>query len=132
MGVQVPNSLDVNVQMLRAVLKQPLPDVIDMIIYRGTTNNAEQATPFERFAAQLLVEAGAQRIRDIAAENDLEVIRLSTSTRFWIRCNGGELTEEQRDVLQMVESALNRIDYADDEAHEALAVWRPRAAETGI
>lgn len=125
MGVQVPNSLDVNVQMLRAVLKQPLPDVIDMIIYRGTTNNAEQATPFERFAAQLLVEAGAQRIRDIAAENDLEVIRLSTSTRFWIRCNGGELTEEQRDVLQMVESALNRIDYADDEAHEALAEGMP-------
>lgn len=125
MGVQVPNSLDANVRMLRAVLEQPLPDVVDMIIYRGTTNNAEQATPFERFAAQLLVEAGAQRIRDIAAENDLEVIRLSTSTRFWIRCNGGELTEEQRDVLQMVESALNRIDYADDEARGALTEGMP-------
>ncbi|ETY70730.1 tetratricopeptide repeat protein [Bifidobacterium moukalabense] len=119
MGADVPNVLDVNEDMLQSLVNQPLPDAVDMIIWRGSTNSA-QAGPFERFAAGLLVEAGAAGIRDIAAESDLEAIRLGTTKRFWLRFDAGELNQEQRDLLQAVESALNRIDYADDEAHAAV------------
>ena len=119
MGADVPNVLDANADMLQLLVNQPLPDAVDMIIWRGSTN-AEQAGPFERFAARLLVEAGAARIRDIAAGSDLEAIRLSTTKRFWLRFDAGGLSQEQCDLLHAVESALNRIDYADDEAHAAV------------
>ena len=115
MSGEVPDMLGANAEILRSILSQPLPDTLDMIIWRGVTNSA-QASPFERFAARLLVEAGAAGIRDIAAENDFDVIRLSTTKRFWLRCNGNDLSNEQFNVVQAVESALNRIDYADDEA----------------
>ena len=61
MGADVPNVLDANADMLQLLVNQPLPDAVDMIIWRGSTN-AEQAGPFERFAARLLIEAGAARI----------------------------------------------------------------------
>ena len=119
MGADVPNVLDANADMLQLLVNQPLPDAVDMIIWRGSTN-AEQAGPFGRFAARLLVEAGAAQIRDIAAGSDLEAIRLSTTKRFWLRFDAGELSQEQCDLLHAVESALNRIDYADVEAHAAV------------
>lgn len=126
MSGEVPDMLGANAEILRSILSQPLPDTLDMIIWRGVTNSA-QASPFERFAARLLVEAGAAGIRDIAAENDFDVIRLSTTKRFWLRCNGNDLSNEQFNVVQAVESALNRIDYADDEARRAVHGGMPEA-----
>lgn len=73
------------------------------------------------------MEAGAAGIRDIAAENDFDVIRLSTTKRFWLRCNGNDLSNEQFNVVQAVESALNCIDYADDEARRAVHGGMPEA-----
>lgn len=133
MSGEVPDMLGANAEILRSILSQPLPDTLDMIIWRGVTNSA-QASPFERFAARLLVEAGAAGIRDIAAENDFDVIRLSTTKRFWLRCNGNDLSNEQFNVVQAVESALNRIDYADDEARRAVHGGMPEACidETSI
>ena len=126
MSGEVPDMLGANAEILRSILSQPLPDTLDMIIWRGVTDSA-QASPFERFAARLLVEAGAAGIRDIAAENDFDVIRLSTTKRFWLRCNGNDLSNEQFNVVQAVESALNRIDYADDEARRAVHGGMPEA-----
>ena len=54
MSGEVPDMLGANAEILRSILSQPLPDTLDMIIWRGVTNSA-QASPFERFAARLLV-----------------------------------------------------------------------------
>ncbi|KFI58966.1 putative tetratricopeptide repeat-containing domain protein [Bifidobacterium cuniculi] len=94
-------------EMLRVFLEHPLPDAVDMVIYRGTTN-AATATPFERYAARQLVEAGAGELRQIAAENSMDVIRLSTGM-FWIRFDADEVQGLQRDVVLAVEAALNRM-----------------------
>lgn len=61
MSGEVPDMLGANAEILRSILSQPLPDTLDMIIWHGVTNSA-QASPFERFAARLLVEAGAAGI----------------------------------------------------------------------
>ena len=52
MSGEVPDMLGANAEILRSILSQPLPDTLDMIIWRGITNSA-QASPFERFAARL-------------------------------------------------------------------------------
>ncbi|WP_270538268.1 hypothetical protein [Bifidobacterium pseudocatenulatum] len=46
MSGEVPDMLGANAEILRSILSQPLPDTLDMIIWRGVTNSA-QASPFE-------------------------------------------------------------------------------------
>ena len=48
MGADVPNVLDANADMLQLLVNQPLPDAVDMIIWRGSTN-AEQAGLLYRY-----------------------------------------------------------------------------------
>lgn len=103
-------------QMFAELLSQPLPDALDALIWRGATNNAD-ATPFERFAARQLVEAGAGEIRAIAAEHEIQLIKLTTTNMFWMRFDD-DLEGLQRDVVLSVEAALNRLAFVHLDARE--------------
>ena len=41
MSGEVPDMLGANTEILRSILSQPLPDTLDMIIWRGVTNSAQ-------------------------------------------------------------------------------------------
>ena len=77
-------------ELFRDMMAKPLPDGLDEIIWRGTTNNAGQSSVFERFAARQLVEAGAGQIRQIEGEHPLSVIRLDSTDMFWMRFDDDE------------------------------------------
>lgn len=103
--------------LLRPLVEQPLPDALDSLIWRGTTNE-QPVSAFERFAARQLIEAGAGQIRAIAAEHDLDVVHLTTTELFYIRFNAAEIGAENRAVVLAVEAAINRLARIDDAARE--------------
>lgn len=96
------------VEIFQNMQNKPLADALDEIIWRGTTNS-NTASPFERFAARQLIEAGAGQIREITAENNLDVVQLDSTGQFWMRFNRNEITGLQRDLVLSVEGALNRL-----------------------
>lgn len=102
-------------ELFRNMMNKPLPDGLDEIIWRGTTNNGH-ASVFERFAARQLVEAGAGQIRQIEGEHPLNVIRLESTDMFWMRFDDDEIEGLQRDLVLGVEAALNRLSFVDIEA----------------
>ncbi|KFI58965.1 putative tetratricopeptide repeat-containing domain protein [Bifidobacterium cuniculi] len=97
-----------------AIVSKPLPDAVDELIYRGMTN-AQDATPFERYAARQLVEAGAAGLRPIAAQHQLGAIRLDSTHLFWLSIQD-ELDDGERTTALAVESALNRLVATEREA----------------
>lgn len=103
-------------ELFRDMMNKPLPDGLDEIIWRGTTNNAGQSSVFERFAARQLVEAGAGQIRQIEGEHPLSVIRLDSTDMFWMRFDDDEIEGLQRDLVLGVEAALNRLSFVDLDA----------------
>ncbi|MCH4859528.1 hypothetical protein LF916_01265 [Bifidobacterium pseudolongum] len=103
-------------ELFRDMMDKPLPDGLDEIIWRGTTNNAGQSSVFERFAARQLVEAGAGQIRQIEGEHPLSVIRLDSTDLFWMRFDDDEIEGLQRDLVLGVEAALNRLSFVDLDA----------------
>ena len=96
------------VEIFQNMQNKPLADALDEIIWRGTTNS-NTASPFERFAARQLIEAGAGQIREITAEHNLDVVQLDSTGQFWMRFNRNEITGLQRDIVLSVEGALNRL-----------------------
>lgn len=103
-------------ELFTHVLRLPLPDALDALIWRGATQQ-EGATDFERFAARQLIEAGAGEIRGIAAQHRLELVRLTMTNMFWIRCDE-TLEGLQRDAVLAVEAALNRMSFVEIVARE--------------
>lgn len=97
-------------EVLAAMMGQPLPDALDVLLWRAENPElAESVSPFERYAARVLTEAGAERVRPIAAGHRVELVRLSTTEMFWIRFNAAELEGHEEATLLHVESALNRL-----------------------
>ncbi|NEG69794.1 hypothetical protein [Bifidobacterium choloepi] len=105
------------VELFGDMAGQSLPDALDTVIWKGATAAGDR-TAFERFAARQLVEAGAAQVRGIAAEHDLELVRLATTGMFWIRFDDDALEGLQRDVVLAVEAALNRLAFLDVVAGE--------------
>ena len=92
--------------LLDELLQAPYPDALDVLAFRG---QGEQATPFERFAAQSLTDAGAEYVRPIAAAHEVDLRRLSSTGLFWTGCDKSDLVDRELDTLQAVEGALNRL-----------------------
>lgn len=92
--------------LLDELLQVPYPDALDVLTFRG---QGEQATPFERFAAQSLTDAGAEYVRPIAAAHEVDLRRLSSTGLFWTGCDKSDLVDRELDTLQAVEGALNRL-----------------------
>ncbi|KFI57875.1 tetratricopeptide repeat protein [Bifidobacterium gallicum] len=102
-------------EVFEEMMGMPLPDAIDMMIWKGATNNPD-ATDFDRYVARQLVEAGAGQLRQIASEHDLGFTRLGTKM-FWI-FNIDELEGLQRDVALATEAAMNRLSFVDLDARD--------------
>ncbi|PAU69665.1 hypothetical protein B1400_0637 [Bifidobacterium italicum] len=97
--------------------KMPLPDAIDMIIHRGTSNTG-RVTPVERALARQLVEIGAPQLRAIAANTEFNLRRLDTTGQFWINFDEEAVQGLQRDLVIAVEGAFNRaVDARNAAAH---------------
>ncbi|WP_317368051.1 tetratricopeptide repeat protein [Bifidobacterium pullorum] len=107
-------------EVILDLLDGPLPDALDALIWRGTTQQG-QASGFERFAARQLVEAGAADVRAIAAEHNVTLVRLSSTSLFWLRFDD-DVSPEQRATLLAVEAALNRLWFVE---------WAAGAADGG-
>lgn len=87
------------------------PDAVDELMYRGSKPSA---SAFERYAARELANAGAERIRSIAAQKDISLRRLASTRLFWTAAQS-MLEPEEIDTLQSVEGALNRLALLDFE-----------------
>ena len=107
-------------EVILNLLDGPLPDALDALIWRGTTQQG-QASGFERFAARQLVEAGAADVRAIAAEHNVTLVRLGSTSLFWLRFDD-DVSPEQRATLLAVEAALNRLWFVE---------WAAGAADGG-
>ncbi len=83
------------------------PDAVDALaldVARGA-----RFSGFERYAARILAAAGADRLRRIAAQHEVSVVRLSTTQLFWTRFNPAALDPDDVACLMALESALNRL-----------------------
>ena len=107
-------------EVILDLLDGSLPDALDALIWRGTTQQG-QASGFERFAARQLVEAGAADVRAIAAEHNVTLVRLGSTSLFWLRCDD-DVSPGQRATLLAVEAALNRLWFVE---------WAAGAADGG-
>lgn len=94
--------------LLDELMNASYPDALDALMYRGSSKDA---SPFERFAACSLEAAGAERIRAIAARKDISLRRPSSTNLFWTAHQ--DVTDEELDVIQAVEGALNRLALLD-------------------
>lgn len=94
-------------EVILGLLDGPLPDALDALIWRGTTQQG-QTSGFERFAARQLVEAGAADVRAIAAAHNVTLVRLGSTSLFWLRFDD-DVSPGQRATLLAVEAALNRL-----------------------
>lgn len=104
-------------EIFHDMLDQSLPDALDALIWRGTTRSGS-TSPFERFAARQLIEAGAGQIRQIAADHELDMIRLDTTRMFWMRFDEDEIEGLQLDIVRAVEAAMNRLAFVDMAARQ--------------
>lgn len=97
-------------ELLGKLTSMELPDAIDTIML-GPSDSDEvlPATGFARYAARLFSQVGATHIRQIAATNELSVIRLSGTGTFWIRLPYGELSADDLSCVLAAESAMNRL-----------------------
>lgn len=107
-------------EVILNLLDGPLPDALDTLIWRGTTQQG-QTSGFERFAARQLVEAGAADVRAIAAEHNVTLVRLGSTSLFWLRFDD-DVSPGQRATLLAVEAALNRLWFVE---------WAAGAADGG-
>lgn len=107
-------------EVILDLLDGPLPDALDALIWRGTTQQG-QTSGFERFAARQLVEAGAADVRAIAAEHNVTLVRLGSTSLFWLRFDD-DVSPGQRATLLAVEAALNRLWFVE---------WAAGAADGG-
>lgn len=97
--------------VLDGLLAVSYPDALDALIYRGTVGeDGHEPSPFERYAARSLEQAGATRVRVIAAAHDIELRRLGITRMFWTSFSLRELDSEERDTLLAIEAALNRLE----------------------
>lgn len=107
-------------EVILDLLDGPLPDALDALIWRGTTQQG-QTSGFERFAARQLVEAGAADVRAIAAAHNVTLVRLGSTSLFWLRFDD-DVSPGQRATLLAVEAALNRLWFVE---------WAAGAADGG-
>lgn len=111
-GVAAPRGLMGDV--VDDLLKPPLPDACDMVVHRVRAAQPGAASGFELYAARLLEEAGAARLRPLVSRAEVSATRLSSTGLAWLRFDERELNPEERSVVLAVESAINRLALIED------------------
>lgn len=85
-------------------------DALDTLIYRVSVDKfGHETTGFERYAARILKQAGAERVRGICSLTEVSVFPLISTGLAWIRFEKDDLSAEDRATLLSVEAALNRL-----------------------
>ncbi len=108
-GKAAPGARDPR-ETLADLTSHVLPDALDTLAWRVENEEAMgPASGFERYAARILGEAGAARVRAIAAGRPIDVIRLNSTNLFWLRFSSNDLGPEDRATLLSVEAAFNRL-----------------------
>ncbi len=108
-GKAAPGARDPR-ETLAELTSHVFPDALDTLAWRVENEEAMgPASGFERYAAHILAEAGAARVRAIAAGCPVDVIRLNSTNLFWARFSDKGLDPKDRATLLSVEAALNRL-----------------------
>ena len=95
------------------------PDALDTLVFHGQIGaDGGEPTAFDRFAAQSVERAGADRVRAIVASHAVELRRLAVTRMFWTVFDAGALEPGERDTLLSVEAALNRLAIIDARSTE--------------
>ena len=98
-------------QIIQTFFTDPLPDACEALMYRldlALQNNSELSA-FERYAARLLKQAHADKLRPIAARHHIEAGRLSATNLAWFRFDESELEPQEVEMLLAIESIINRL-----------------------
>ncbi len=98
-------------QITQTFFTEPLPDACEALMYRldlALQNNSELSA-FERYAARLLKQVQADRLRPIVARHHVEVGRLSATNLAWFRFDESDLEPSEIGLLLAVESIINRL-----------------------
>lgn len=90
----------------------PLPDAVDGLLFQ--VSMADPADPasisgFEQYAARLLSDADAPRLRSIAVEHPIELRRLNTTGLFWSVFDDSTINAADRGTILRIESILDRL-----------------------
>ncbi len=109
-GVEVASGATLH-DVLSHMLALPLPDAVELLSSRVSAagESGEGVSAFERYAAHVLAEAGAERIRSVAVRHPVPVGRLSATGLFWIGADPDGMDEGDARTLLSVEAALNRL-----------------------
>ncbi|WP_300627676.1 lipopolysaccharide assembly protein LapB [uncultured Adlercreutzia sp.] len=98
--------------VLQEFTSAPLPDAVDGLLFRMSM--ADPADPasssgFEQYAARLLSDADAPRLRAIAVEHPIELRRLNTTGLFWSVFDDSTISAADRGTILRIESILDRL-----------------------
>ena len=85
-------------------------DALEMLMYRvDADTTGHETTGYERYAAHILKQAGAHRVRGICALTEVQVFPLVATGLAWIRFGADDLSAQDRATLLSIEAALNRL-----------------------
>ena len=102
-------------ELLERFTTMNLPDAIDSILLKMYDDEpGSSANAFERYAARMLSEIGASRLREVAQTKHINAVRLSATDLFWLR-EGERMNREERGYLLAAESVMNRLHLIEDD-----------------
>ncbi len=104
-------------ELLERFTTMDLPDAIDSILLKMDDDPGASADAFERYAARMLGEIGASRLREVAQTKHINAVRLTATDMFWLR-EGAHMNQEERGYLLAAESVMNRLHLIEDEIVE--------------
>lgn len=90
----------------------PLPDAVDGLLFSASMADPSDPTSFsgfERYAARLLSDADAPRLRPIAVEHPIELRRLNSTGLFWSIFDDSTINAADRATILRIESILDRL-----------------------
>ncbi len=87
----------------------PFVDELETLLARVAADVEGELPAALHYAASMLEDAGAARVRPIVAANAVELGRLSQTGLYWVRYDSDEMDPEDARTLVSVEAALNRL-----------------------
>lgn len=87
----------------------PFVDELETLLARVAADVEGELPAALHYAAAMLEDAGAARVRPIVAANAVELGRLSQTGLYWVRYDSDEMDPEDARTLVSVEAALNRL-----------------------
>lgn len=93
---------------LHILFEIDFPDALDQLIWRGTTMH-DDVCGFDKYLARRLVEAGASKVRDIAARISMKMRWITQTDLYWLTFDKNNSTPDDVNTLMQVETAINTV-----------------------